>query len=106
MTALFDTEEGVLSIVNVTVHYTAQLKASLGIACEELTLDDSATTTDLLAALVSRHGESFRTRALTDDGSLIPSILLCVNDEQLASTTGSRIPPDATVSFISAISGG
>ena len=59
----------------VTVQYTTQLKAALGIDQELIELDDDATFASLLKQLEKQHGSSFADLVLLADGRLLPSIL-------------------------------
>lgn len=92
--------------MKVYVTYTAQLGVQLGVSDESVELPDTSSTSDLLATLRNRHGDTFARHVLDATGALLPSIVLCLDDQQVI--RGSKVPirPDARVSFISAISGG
>ena len=92
--------------MQVNVHYTTQLKAALGMAEEVVELPSSAGVRNLLQCLAARHAAPFGELVLTPDGELLPTILLCVNDQQVDPAADDPLPEGATVTFLSAISGG
>ena len=93
--------------MNITAVYTTQLKASLGVASESLEVDDDdATVGTLITVLADRHGDDFTRYALDAQGSLLPSIILCIGDEQVASGSDAALTDGDSVTFLSAISGG
>lgn len=92
--------------MQVTVHYTTQLKAALGKAQESIDLPPNSRVPDLLQHLDQRNTDSFRQLVLTPAGELLPSILVCVNDQQVDPACQDPLPDGATVTLLSAISGG
>ena len=92
--------------MQVTVHYTTQLKAELGVAEESVLLPASSDPGDLLRSLATRHPGPFGQLVLSPEGQLLPSIVLCVNDQQVDPASPDPLPDGATVTFLSAISGG
>jgi hypothetical protein len=66
----------------------------------------SANLSELLRSLAVRHPGPFGQLVLTPEGELLPSILLCVNDQQVDPASDDPLPDGATVTFLSAISGG
>ncbi len=92
--------------MHVTVHYTAQIKAALGIAEESIDLPPASQMRVLIQQLIARHGEPFRELVVATDGGVLPSVLLCVGDEQVDPQADDPLPEDAVVTFLSAISGG
>jgi molybdopterin converting factor small subunit len=92
--------------VNITAIYTTQLKAALGKATESIELADDATIGTLIAALTERHGDDFTRFVLDQAGNLLPSIILCIGDEQVAPGNDTPLADGDSVTFLSAISGG
>ena len=92
--------------MNITAVYTTQLKASLGVASETLDIADGATVGALIAALSERHGDDFTRLVLDESNSLLPSIILCIGDEQVAPGSDAPLSDGDSVTFLSAISGG
>ena len=90
----------------VTVQYTTQLKAALGVAQEQVQLSDNATLSELLNQLTQQHGSSFTDLALMEDGELLPSIIVCIDDQQLSAKQDLSLQDGNQVMFLSAISGG
>jgi hypothetical protein len=68
--------------MRLTVHYVAQIKSVAGLAAEHLDLDRPTQTRDVLARLVESHGP-LRQLLLTPEGSVQPTILLFLGDEQI-----------------------
>ena len=92
--------------MQVTVHYTTQLKAALGISQESIELPAPAGIRQLLQCLEQRHADSFRPFVFTPEGKLGPSILVCVDDHQVDPASEHPLPDGADVTLLSAISGG
>ncbi len=92
--------------MQVTVLYTAQVRAAVGASSETLQMEPSATIAQLLEVLAARHGEAFRALVLDNDGRTLPSILLSVNDEQILEPCNQVLAEGDEVMLLSAISGG
>jgi molybdopterin converting factor small subunit len=92
--------------VKLKVTYTAQLKAALQVDQEEVELQDGAGIAELLELLAARYPDHFSRMALSGNGKLAPSILLCVNDEQLRPDAPTSFRHGDQIIFLSAISGG
>lgn len=92
--------------MKVHVHYTTQLKAELGIAAEEIEIEGPCQCADLLKRLIDRHPAEFQRLVVDESGQLLPSILLCVNDQQVSPRLETTLDDGASVTFLSAISGG
>ena len=90
----------------IKVQYTTQLKAAIGVAEEAIELSDGSTLADLVQTLSVRHEQPFRQLVLSGSGQLLPSILLCVDDEQVEASDGRGLADGSVVTFLSAISGG
>ena len=92
--------------MKLTTHYTTQLKASLGVSSEPIEFDAPFNLSQLLALLNERYGDDFRQFALDSDGKLLPSIIVCINDQQVDANDDPELQADCQVTFLSAISGG
>ncbi len=92
--------------MRVTIIYTTQLRAALGLASESVELPTGASIAVLLDFLAGRHGEAFRTLVLGSDGQILPSILLAVNDQQILDPANQPLASGDEVMILSAISGG
>ena len=90
----------------VKVQYTTQLKAAIGQAEESVDLSEDSTLADLLQTLAVRHEQPFHQLVLNNSGQLLPSILLCVDDQQVDLSEKCPLADGAVVTFLSAISGG
>jgi molybdopterin converting factor small subunit len=92
--------------MTVTVAYTTQLKAALGMASEQIELDSPAAVSDLLQALRDRHQAAFADLVFGADNQLLPSVLLCVGDDQIDPNKHHPLKDGDVVTLLSAISGG
>ena len=90
----------------VKIQYTTQLKAAIGFSEEEIQMPDGSTISDVIELLAHKHAEAFRQLVLDTSGQIYPSILLCVNDEQVDAGDSQPIADGSVVTFLSAISGG
>ena len=92
--------------MRLTIVYTTQLKAALGIGAETVDVPAPATAADLLIALGEKHGAEFRRLALDSTGRPLPSLLICIGDEQVAPAAPLSLKDGDTITILSAISGG
>lgn len=92
--------------MQVRIHYTTQIKTALGLAEEVVDVPAGTKIAELLEILGRRHAEAFRHFVLTGDGRLLPSILLCVDEQQFDAEDPTPLPDGSTITFLSAISGG
>jgi molybdopterin converting factor small subunit len=92
--------------MNVDVYYTTQLRTALGQAQQRVTLDRGSTLGQLLRQLADVHAAVFSTHVLDPQGDLLPGIMLCVGDQQVTEPDSFVLQDDATVTILSAISGG
>ena len=89
--------------MNVTVAFTTQLKAAIGMSEQAITLPESATVGDALKHLATQHPQPFNDMVLSD-GELLPSILISVNDQQVDEK--AALAEGDVLTLLSAISGG
>ncbi len=89
--------------MNVTVAFTTQLKAAIGMSEQTITLPDSATVDDALKHLATLHPQPFGDLVLSD-GELLPSILMSLNDQQVDQQVA--LADGDVLTLLSAISGG
>lgn len=92
--------------MQITVEYSAQLKRAAGTGAEPIDLADGATLNDLVAAVVAKHDDALKTILVGDGGSIHPSILVFVNDQQVRNDDDCNLTDGTTVAFLSPISGG
>lgn len=92
--------------MKITVAYTTQLKAALGVASEDIEVEADATVGDVVKQLAALHSDEFSQFVLNGEGQLLPSIILCVGEEQIAPGDATPLRDGDTVTFLSAISGG
>jgi len=92
--------------MRLSIIYTTQLKAALGIGAEQVELAPPSTAADLLAALAEKHGPEFHRLALDGAGRPLASLIVCVGDEQVSPTAPLDLKDGDTITILSAISGG
>lgn len=92
--------------MKVRVHYTTQLKTTVGRATDDVELEDNATLGTLLEQLARRHGDPFRDMILDGSGGLLPSVLICIGDTQTESDIEASLNEGDNVTLLSPISGG
>ena len=90
----------------INVHYTAQLKSSVGAGEEEIEMSQGKRLKDLVDDLTQRHGEAFSKYVLDEQGNLLPAVVICLNDEQVSLGDNAPLTEGASVMFLTAISGG
>ena len=93
-------------MARISVRYMAQLKQAAGAACEEIVLPAPCPVRDLLLALTDRHGAPLRSLLLDAGGSLQPTILVFVGDEQVSANDGPPLKDGVVVTLLSPIAGG
>ena len=67
--------------MRLLVQYTAQLRAALERAEEEIELSDRSSVADLLARIASRWSAEATRHVLTPAGGLQPSLVVVLNSE-------------------------
>ena len=92
--------------MNITLNYTTQVKAALGFATDSVEVESGCTVSQLLSAVAEKHGDTFRELVLTDDGQLLPSIVLCLGDAQVGFDAPNELVEGDEITILSAISGG
>ena len=92
--------------VKVKVEYSAQLKKAIGHDREEVEIAAGATAQDVLREIADREGGDVRRFLIREDGRLSPTVLLCVNDEQVLWSTPRTLAKGDLVSLTTPIAGG
>jgi molybdopterin converting factor small subunit len=92
--------------MQLNVLYMSQLKAAVGRGSESLEVPPGANISDVLAALVVRHGEPFERLARGADGKWQRSLLICVGNRQIPFDDASPLAEGMVVTLLTPISGG
>lgn len=92
--------------MEITVHFTTQLRAALGTGTQIVCLPVDATVTTLIERLAALHPQTFRELVLDARGQLLPNLIVCVNDRQVSRPQEFGLRPGNQVLLLSAISGG
>ncbi len=85
------------------MNYTTQLKAALGRANEVVEISDGDTVLDAVKKIATKDVAAFDQYVLSD-GKPLPSMLVSVNDKQVA--FNAKLKSGDQVTLLSAISGG
>lgn len=91
-------------MLEIRVQFTTQLKALLGSSDVLLQLPAGSTVQDVVEHLADLYQDAFTQRVVDQHRQLLPSVLVCLNDQQV--DTNAELSDSATVTFLSAISGG
>ncbi len=92
--------------MKVLVIFTTQLKAALGIAQQTLSLNEGSTVHQAIEALASQYPDAFSRLVLDEEQNVLPSIVTCVNDQQVDLKRLEALHDGDTLTLLSAISGG
>lgn len=92
--------------MKINVEYTAQLKAITGVPLEHLDVEEKCSLLQLINILSDKHGESFKKFVTADNGSIIASILISINSEQVHTFGTIKLKENDTVSFLAPMAGG
>jgi molybdopterin converting factor small subunit len=92
--------------VKILVQYTTQLKAALSRSSDELELPPPVNIAGVISSLREIHGDALLDLLYDERGELLPSVLVSVDDEQVAANDTSELRDGTCITLLSAISGG
>lgn len=92
--------------MKIVVHYTTQLRRALDRDQDEVSLDKGATVSQLLDRLAQSHPQAFAQFVIDPQGQLRPNMIVSVDDQQVVEPHAYVLNDGATVTLLSAISGG
>ncbi len=92
--------------MTVTVEYAAQVRTVAGVSSEAIEPDGPSTLQSVVNEVANRHGDAMRTLLFKDDGTLHPSILLFLGDDQLHWDGDAPVDDGAVLTILSPVSGG
>ena len=92
--------------MEILVQYTTQLKAELRIDSEQIDVPDGSRFSDVLECLAGKYPTTFQQLVIGDDGRLLPSILPCVDDEQISPDDDPILKADIAVLDVQCLQGG
>jgi len=72
----------------VKIHYYGLIRNIVDKEEDENYLSDGATVRDLLASLVQKHGDGFRSMILTPEGELLHIVMIHFNDHDINELDG------------------
>jgi molybdopterin converting factor small subunit len=92
--------------MRVSVKYMAQLRQAAGIGGETVELDGSATVRDLVHSLAVRHDHAFARFLFGENGTIQPSLLVFVGEEQVRPDSQIVLGDGDTVTLLTPMAGG
>jgi len=92
--------------MRITVCYTGQARSVTGVPSEELSLNTAATLETAVKHVCAKHGENLRLLLLDASGTVQPTLLLFVNDEQVVRGETPALQEGDEVLIMVPISGG
>jgi len=92
--------------MNVTVAYETQLKRAFGMSAETVEVPDGAPVSDVIRAVANRHDDQVVGKLVDADGTIRPSILIFLGEEQIAADSSRELLDGDTITLMSPISGG
>lgn len=92
--------------MEITVHYTSQLRSAIGQSREVWTLEAPATLATLLELIAAGHAEAWSKLGVPSQHVWRNSVLVCVNDCQVRGLAEHELRPGDQVTLLMAISGG
>ena len=91
--------------MTVTVQYSGQARKAAEIDSEKVDPPDGCSMAELLGKLAEKHG-ALREMLLTADGSVQPSLMLFLNDEQVMRGEAVAFKDGDGLMIVPPISGG
>lgn len=92
--------------MNITLEYMAQLRTAAGRRSETVTGEDGVTLGAVLAEAATRLGPAFTALVFDGHGNLHPSLLMMLNDEQVAPDRSRALRDRDRVTLLTPMSGG
>jgi len=92
--------------LRITVQYLTQLKQAAGRQTESVELPENADIAQLLDVVADKHSARMRQLLFSSDGSVLPAILIFVNDQQVRLRGFNPLREGDDVTLLSPIAGG
>lgn len=92
--------------MRVLVEYLAQIKQAAGIAREHVELERPCLLHDFVLKLAEHRGDPLRRLLVDANGQLHSTILLFLNNEQVAAGTPVELQGGESVTLLSPMAGG
>ncbi len=94
-------------MMNITFQYTGQLAKAAGAHQEDVELQPGTPLKGAIETLTTRHGADYATLLLDDAGRLRPTLLVAIDDQQVAGDPAATDLSNArTVTLMTPIAGG
>jgi molybdopterin/thiamine biosynthesis adenylyltransferase/molybdopterin converting factor small subunit len=92
--------------MKVTIRYAAQARQAAGTAAEEVELERPCSAAELLIGLAKSRGGPFAHLLLDDRGSMQPTLLLFLGDNQIAAGDQTPLANGDVITVLTPIAGG
>lgn len=92
--------------MKIRVEYAAQIKQAAGTASESIEVDAPCSVQQVVERIAEAHGEPLKSLLYDGSGTLHPSILLFVRDNQVRRDHHVQLTDNDVVTLLSPISGG
>ena len=92
--------------MQIRVSYAMQFRQLTGVPSQSIELPATSTLRDALESVCREHGEQVRAALFDSADEIQPSLLVCLNDEQMLTASDQPLQPGDEVFIMSAISGG
>ncbi|MEM7234535.1 MAG: MoaD/ThiS family protein [Planctomycetota bacterium] len=92
--------------MNIRVKYWGQIKQAAGVADDDVDVDAPCTIRSVLDAVVAKRGDDVAKHLLDDSGSIRPSLLVVVDEEQIPPNSEKELEEGTTITLLPPIAGG
>jgi len=92
--------------MQITIQFETQVKRAAGVSAETVELGDGATIQQSIERVADPSRERLRSFLVGKDGQVLPTVLVFVNDRQVACDDPTPLHDGDTVTIMSPISGG
>ena len=93
-------------MMQITVQYETQARRAAGISSETVDVRDACSAADCIRQIADAHGEQLRPVLLTATGEIQLSLLVFLNDVQIARHTDNLLTHGDILTLMTPISGG
>ena len=92
--------------MQLTIRYETLLKRAAGVARQTLEVDETDDVRKVVTQLASQASDKVKSMLVDASGSVQPSLLIFVNDRQVAASESCSVSDGDEVTLMSPISGG
>ncbi len=92
--------------MQITVQYEAQARRAAGTGSESIDVADECRVADCIRQVADAHGSRLKPVLINDDGDVQPTLLIFLNDSQIAHHDDIQLSNGDTLTLMPPISGG